>query len=249
MKTSYGHDFYADRHQATLHSARTVLALVLDVLPPVRSAIDFGCGVGTWLSVVKERGADEVRGMDGPWVDQSLLAIPKECFRTINFEDKIVLDRRYDLAITLEVAEHVSPGGADAFVDSLVGASDVVLFSAAIPLQGGVDHVNEQWPEYWIDKFASRGYEALDFLRRQIWGDARIPFWYRQNVLLFVKRERLTGIPALAALHAAGNPPPIAMVHPDLFLSKIARMSSVRGSWRLFQQAARHWVAKRIGGA
>ncbi|MCB1908961.1 MAG: methyltransferase domain-containing protein [Rhodocyclaceae bacterium] len=222
MERRYTRDFYADRHRRTAYSARTILSLVLDVLPPLRSAIDIGCGVGTWLSVLKEKGVSEICGLDGPWVDQDLLEIPRADFRTTDFDEAIVADKRYDLAICLEVAEHLPERSASKFVGSLVSASDRVLFSAAIPCQGGVGHVNEQWPEYWGRMFAARGYVALDFLRRKIWNDENIPFWYRQNVLMFVRRECLSAIIADGAT-ASDDGLPIALVHPELYLAKFGR--------------------------
>jgi predicted transcriptional regulator YdeE len=172
--------FYKDRHRRTLYSANKVLEIVIDTLPEIHSAVVFGCGVGTWLSVLKSHGVSELQGLDGPWVKSELLEIPQNSFRQINFEEPIELDKRYDLAITLEVAEHLTDAVADKFVSSLVRASDFILFSAAIPHQGGDGHVNEQWPDYWSNLFAQKGYVALDFIRSKIWDDRKVPIWYRQ---------------------------------------------------------------------
>ena len=60
-----------------------------------------------------------------------------------------------------------------------------------MPYQGGTGHVNEQWPNYWIEQFAQRGYIAVDYIRKRIWDDEAIPWWYRQNILLFVNKERI----------------------------------------------------------
>jgi hypothetical protein len=248
MKNHYGHDFYADRHQETVYSANTVLSLVLDALPPVRSSIDFGCGLGTWLSVLKEKGICEIQGLDGPWVEHNLLEIPREDFREINFEETITLEKRYDLAITLEVAEHVSQESATSFVESLVRASDFVLFSAAIPFQGGTGHVNEQWPDYWVEIFATRGYVALDLVRNKIWNDKNIPFWYRQNILLFVKKEKMSSI-RVASFNESESNFPIALVHPYLYFQMRLKMNhqrSIKGSFELFRQAVRTWIKQRV---
>ena len=56
------------------------------------------------------------------------------------------IDRRFDLALSLEVAEHLPPECGSEFVQTLTDLSSVILFSAAIPFQGGTDHLNEQWP-------------------------------------------------------------------------------------------------------
>lgn len=250
MKTNYGHDFYKDRHQKTVYAARVILSLVLDSLPPVHSAIDFGCGIGTWLSVLKEKGITEIRGIDGPWVEQNLLEIPREDFHQVELEKTIKLEKKYDLAISLEVAEHLPKESAASFVDSLVSASDFILFSAAIPYQGGCGHVNEQWSDYWVNLFANRGYVVLDFVRKRIWNDRKIPVWYRQNIFIFAKDDKYQDI--IIPLDGSENHVPFSLVHPDLYLLKIAKMaseiawmSSVRGSWTLFWRAVKTCIWKK----
>lgn len=245
MNKNYGPRFYEDRHQKTAYSARTVISLLLDVLPPIGSAADFGCGVGSWLSILKERGVSEIRGLDGPWVGQELLEIPREDFRAVDFELPIALEKRYDLALSLEVAEHISQESSGIFIDSLVGASDFVLFSAAIPFQGGTGHINEQWPDYWSEMFEARNYVALDFLRKKIWNDERIPFWYRQNIILYVKKEKLSAVRKINYSEYEHDLP-IAVVHPDFYLSKMGQMSSVRGILKLLRRAVKAWIKKRI---
>ncbi|MCJ8331460.1 MAG: methyltransferase domain-containing protein [Lentisphaeria bacterium] len=241
MGVPYSYDFNKDRYQKSVYSAKTVLSIVLDALPPVHSAIDFGCGVGTWLSVLQEKGVEKIQGLDGPWLEQDLLKIAKQDFREVDFEDTISSDKKYDLAMSLEVAEHLSPETATRFVDSLVLASDFVLFSAAIPFQIGQNHINEQWQDYWADLFTERGYVTFDFVRGKIWTDKQIPVWYRQNILLFVKEGQIDKV-KVTSLNEEDSNFPISIVHPDKYLSKVRRldslkkeinkMNSVKGSWR-----------------
>jgi hypothetical protein len=61
--------------------------------------------------------------------------------------------RTFDLAICLEVAEHLPPEAAEGFIDSLTRLAPVVLFSAAITFQVGNQHLNGQWPDYWATLF------------------------------------------------------------------------------------------------
>jgi hypothetical protein len=233
MESIYGHDFYKDRHQRTLYSANKVLEIVIDALPKIHSAVDFGCGVGTWLSVLKSHGTDKIQGLDGPWVKSEILEIPQHDFCQINFEEPIKLDQKYDLAITLEVAEHLTDAVADKFISSLVRASDFVLFSAAIPHQGGDGHINEQWPDYWSNLFVQKGYVALDLIRSKIWNDQKVPIWYRQNIFLFVKKDRLGDV-KLSALDAYSCGP-ISVVHPETYL----QMVSLKGSFKLLVEATK----------
>ena len=248
MSNTYGHNFYKDRHRNTVFSANAILPIVMDVIPKVRSAVDFGCGVGTWLSVLKEKGVAEIQGIDGDWVDKDLLEIPEQKFRQADLDAVIKLYRRYDLAISLEVAEHLQPESANHFVDNLTNASDFVLFSAALPFQGGAGHINEQWPDYWVDLFRNRGYVVLDIVRSRIWNEQAIPFWYRQNTLLFVKREQMQKLETLDSV-AHYQRPPVSIVHPDLYLlkiSKINRADTVKGNLKLFRRAVKKWIKTRI---
>ena len=212
--------FYSKRYEWTAQAAGRILDLVLPRIPPVRSALDVGCGVGAWLSVLQERGVEDVAGIDGAWVDEKLLKIPADKFRRADLSAPLSLERRFDLAICLEVAEHLPPERADGFVAELAGAADFVLFSAAIPFQGGYGHVNEQWQSYWTERFARRGFAVRDWIRPRLWTDVSVPVWYRENLLLFVA-ERRAGELAPASDGAADVPMPLDVVHPEAYLSKV----------------------------
>jgi len=238
----YKKDFYTDRHAASHYSAKVILGYVYAMVPGVRSAVDLGCGVGTWLSVLSERGVEDILGFDGPWVDTTLLEIPRHQFRVLDLEKPVTFDRKYDLAISLEVAEHLKPESASMFVESLTRAADFVLFSGAIPYQGGSSHVNEQWPEYWAELFDERGFEVLDCIRSCIWTDDRIPTWYRQNTFLYVRRERLPEV----RLERGGTPfPMLSVVNPDAFVNKL---STLKVTWRTFRKALVRSAAARLDG-
>lgn len=223
---SYSRDFYRSRHQGTLHSANVVLSILLEALPSIRSAVDVGCGVGTWLAVLKEKGIVDIHGIDGDWVDRDLLAIPEDCFQQVDLSVRFNCLRRYDLAISLEVAEHLPENSARDFILSLTDLSDTILFSAAIPFQGGSNHLNEQWQHYWVGLFAAQGYVVRDLVRDRIWLDSQIPFWYRQNILLFCKLHPGNDqSPEPVSLTASSLP--IDIVHPDLYLRKACQLNSI----------------------
>ena len=248
MSNIYRHKFYKDRHQKTVYSANKILPIVMDVLPEIHSVVDFGCGVGTWLSVLKEKNVNHIQGLDGFWVKQELLEIPKENFRQVNLEKKVKLSRRYDLAISLEVAEHLPIEAAGYFVESLVNASDFVLFSAAIPFQGGKGHINEQWPDYWARLFKDKDYIPLDIIREKIWNDEAMPIWYRQNILLFLKQERMQGL-KISERGRRSVSPPISMVHPGTYLSKALKVNqaaTVKGSLRFLRRAVKMRIKNTI---
>jgi len=239
MTTPYDHDFYKNRDNATRHAASCVLSEVLARMPMPRSAVDVGCGVGTWLSVLADKGVADVQGVDGPWVERQMLQIPAERFMSQNLSEPVRLQRRFDLAISLEVAEHLPESQAAAFVETLTGLADVVLFSGAIPGQGGTHHVNEQWQNWWAQRFERAGYVTHDVVRPAVWNDNRIPVWYRQNTLLYAKPGALKGGTP------AGTSLPLNVVHPEQFKSKNMDALGVKGSLGLFLRSVRQYAQVR----
>lgn len=205
-------------------SARIILGPLFQNFSP-SAVLDVGCGHGAWLRVCKELGADEIQGVDGPWIDGDSLVIPKSQFMAQELDRPLDLGFRYDLVISLEVAEHLPESAADTFVDSLTHHGDVVLFSAAVPFQGGRGHVNEQWQNYWALKFRERGYSAIDSIRPAIWGNDDVFWWLRQNTILFLNDAALeqhvdmepTCVTDLDAL---------ALVHPALLMRWVAQSQS-----------------------
>jgi hypothetical protein len=152
---------------------------------PVNSVVDVGCGVGAWLRAFSRNGVRDYLGIDGDHVPLGLLSIPADRFRTADLRNLSTIGRRFDLACSLEVAEHLPADCARKFVELLTTAAPVVLFSAAIPYQGGTEHINEQWQIYWHALFAKRGYVAVDFIRPLIYANADVDWWYRQNILVY----------------------------------------------------------------
>jgi SAM-dependent methyltransferase len=180
----YDESFYQGQQDGSVSSAEIIVPIVLSLFA-CHSVVDFGCGVGGWLKEFERNGVSDYLGVDGDYVARDLLKIPADHFRPIDLRNVSDLGRSFDLACSLEVAEHLPEDRAKSFVAALVRAAPVVLFSAAIPLQGGTEHVNEQWQSYWAKLFAEHGYIALDCIRPAVFGDSRVEWWYRQNILVF----------------------------------------------------------------
>ena len=212
----YDEDFYVDRRKTTLHSAKAVLGVIRRVYE-FRSVVDVGCGTGTWLTVARECGATVVQGFEGDWLSVDMLDDRDLPVDRVNLEESLKHAGRYDLCICLEVAEHLSPERAEGLVTDLCSLSRVVLFSAAIPGQGGDGHLNEHWPSYWADLFARIEYTPRDIIRPAIWQDSAIPYWYRQNVLVF-SRDR--------SLFTETNSGPLDIVHPEQFATAMGTLEN-----------------------
>jgi len=189
-------------------------------LVPFASAADFGTGRGSWLKSAIAMGVRDVHGYDIPEIPVEQRQFPADRFTPADLGQPITLGRRFDLAISTEVAEHLPKEHAATFIANVAQAADLVLFSAAIPYQGGAGHVNENWVEYWARMFFALGFQAFDILRPRFWNEAAIRSYYRQNLLVFARNE------AAARLTAAGIAPtamPLSLVHPEQYLKAVGR--------------------------
>jgi SAM-dependent methyltransferase len=180
--------------ESDLRSAR----ILVDTLGPIirpGSVLDIGCGLGHFCRVFLESGVDRVLGVDGDYLDRSKLLIPQDHFKSLDLSVPFDLGEKFDLVISLEVAEHLPEVAADEFIASLVRHGETVLFSAAFPGQGGQKHLNEQWARWWASKFLSHGYHAYDLLRPQVFDNPNLPPWYRFNPLVFSRKNPLPSGP------------------------------------------------------
>ena len=176
-------------HSEKVHKITDSEAIVPELVKLLnpKSVVDVGCGTGNFLYCFKKEGVTDILGLDGPWVNKEMLFkhISPEEFLEADFEKEIRLEKKFDLVVSLEVAEHLSASAADGFVKNLVNAGKMIVFSAAIPFQGGQNHLNEQWLTYWEEKFLTHEYECHDVLRPIFWDNDNIPYYYKQNMVLF----------------------------------------------------------------
>jgi SAM-dependent methyltransferase len=177
------HKLYGDM---TGESARRILPPLVELFS-AKSLVEVGCGNGHWTQAGIDAGIGEYTVVDGPWNDRDHLLVDKAHFVEAVLEQPLDLGRRFDLAICLEVAEHVREESARTLIESLCKAADVVVFGAAIPLQAGYGHINEQWPSYWRAHFEALGYRPYDLVRPRHWTDRAIHYWYRQNMFVYVR--------------------------------------------------------------
>lgn len=191
----YNKKFFQRQCDGSYASAREIVPLVLELVE-VKSVVDVGCGVGTWLRVFEERGIKDLLGIDAGAVDDDNLAIPKDNFLKKDLRGDFSAGlKKFDLALSLEVAEHLPGKYSRSFVKNLTALSDVILFSAAIPGQWGERHINEQLPAYWKKLFRENGFHFFDPFRFKIIDNKNIEWWYRQNLFLAVSEERLKSGP------------------------------------------------------
>lgn len=227
-------------HTEDVHNtkaAEVVVPIVLELLS-VNSVLDIGCGIGTWLKVFKECGIKDLLGVDGDYVNRTQLQIDQNNFLSHDLTQTLSLEKDFDLVVSLEVAEHLPEEAADLFVESIVKHGKAILFSAAIPGQGGQNHLNEQWPSYWQAKFLKHGYRYYDPIRPLIWNNKDVEVWYRQNMFLLLHESVENSFVPFSGVN---------LIHPDFWL-EVENLRNqlnfwnngdvgVANSWRSFNAA------------
>lgn len=214
----YTSSFYKGHEQGSYNSAKAILPIINDLIRP-KSVIDVGCGIGLWLKVWKdELHVADVKGVEGMYVNEKMLHIPAAYVQMHDLKEPLVMSRKYDLAMSMEVAEHLPATNAETFVKTLTDLSDIVLFSAAMIGQEGTYHLNEQMPEYWAAIFAKHDYVPIDYVRSLVWNKEEVMYWYKQNTLLFVKRDKLAALPeVLKKAQESTDPACLLRIHPTQY--------------------------------
>lgn len=240
MSQHYSDAFYAQQSGGSLSSARAIVPIAVDLISP-SSVVDVGCGIGTWALAFAEHGVADVYGMDGDYVDRDSLLIDRDRFEAVDLTAGIECDREFDLAVSLEVGEHLTPECSQQFVRDLTRLAPAVLFSAAVPFQGGSDHINERWQDDWAAMFEAEGYVAIDAVRPRVWDDPTVEFWYAQNAILYVRRDRLADYPKLAG---AGSDWPLRLVHTRMY--ELQNAQRRQPAWVTAPRELRSKVARRV---
>jgi SAM-dependent methyltransferase len=226
MAEEYTEQFFQALREGVARSAEVMVPIVVELTRPA-SVVDVGCGAGGWLAAFARHGVRDYLGIDG-YAPEELLEIPRDRFLAADLTRPLALDRTFDLAISLEVAEHLAGSAARTFVESLTRLAPVVMFSAAVPGQGGTGHRNEQWPRYWADLFADLGFDALDVVRPRVWDDERIEPWYAQNTVLYAARRPDGRRRDLDLRPGVTSGAPLALVHPRLFAERDGALAQSR---------------------
>lgn len=171
-------------------SAKNVIQIFSEYYKP-GSVIDIGCGVGTWLKAWQDAGTNIIKGLDCNNVADEFLYFDREYIEKVDLEKHKNVDNIFfDLAMSLEVAEHLPQKASADFVDLITSYSDIIIFSAAIPHQPGTRHINCHPLQFWVDLFNKKDYQCFDFLRPKLIKNDQVDFWYKQNILVFVKSEK-----------------------------------------------------------
>lgn len=236
----YTRDFYLGQQGGSYASASVVVPIVKQIFAP-KSVCDVGCGVGTWLKAWNDNGIFNICGLDGEYVDRSQLMIDERDFRCHDLRKPLPLGVKYDLAMSLEVAEHLPPDRSESFIAELTSLAPVVIFSAAIPEQGGTDHINERWQSCWAKLFENRGFTPLDVIRPAIWENDAVERWYRQNTIAYCQND----VVAEYSSRSGRQKLPLSIVHPKQYIG-IREEYNVVDAFAVFRKAIQKAIARRL---
>jgi SAM-dependent methyltransferase len=240
-------DEFFDYIDMGVKRSATALIGVLQPQLNATSVVDFGCGRGLWLAEWTRNGARDVIGIDGDYVARDRLAIPDSRFEPRDLTKRIDLERKFDLCMSLEVAEHLTPEASEEFVATLVRHSDCVLFSAAVPGQGGEFHINERPLEFWRDLFGRHGYQPHDCVRPALKGNSDVEPWYRYNTILYANDAGRARLSTAILESRVAETQPIPDVSSAFWKARkmIVRRLPTRVATQIAQVRAA-WIARRV---
>lgn len=212
----YDANFYRITRPERERSVNALMPIIMAKYHP-QTIVDVGCGEGLWLKKAKEIDPGVgIVGIDSSPDVRKILEIPQDSYYECDLHQGIPNNPlfKYDLALCLEVAEHIAPNDGYKLVEWLCNNATIIVWSAAIPGQTGVGHINEQWQHFWEVSFARYSYEASLDLRNEIWEEGLIAPYYRQNIIEY------HNVGPFLPVHKNN----IDVVHPEMWEYKILSM-------------------------
>lgn len=232
MKSIYDQSFYDQQMYRSKEAADLMLGYLFDHIGVPESMIDIGCGAGGYLQAAETHGVAQLRGVEGEWISRISTLVPQELIMKVDLATETGLrtisnSGRYELAICLEVAEHLPSSSAKSLISTMSALADIVLFGAAIPGQGGRNHINEQYQSYWVNLFKDEGFDAFDIIRPHFWNCERISEDKRQNPILFIRK---TADAHRQLLNSDRRDLMADIVHPIVFDRVLKQLNELRSS-------------------
>ena len=188
---SYRYSFYKNRTAATSSASDIILRTIAKSFSDINLVYDIGCGSGAWLEAADDIfKPDKLIGLEGEWLPEKILKKvdnKKISIKKGNLNSDLFLSNvtECDLIICLEVLEHLQENTVKFICEKIFKKARYILFSAALPFQGGNGHITERPLSFYVELMNQNGYGCKDKLREKIWNNDKIPFWYRQNIVLF----------------------------------------------------------------
>ncbi len=191
----YDNEFFKENKLEGLKMAGWFIPALQKVVG-FHSLADIGCGTGHYLKYCLENGITDVFGLEGSPHAFESLAVDKKFVVMHDLRKPYAFNRKWNVAISIEVAEHVDRLYTNNYIKILTDASDTVVLTAAQPGQGGTAHVNEQKPEWWKKQFARVNFTLDEARTKALKSEIHqaeisgkfVTIWFEPNVLVFKRR-------------------------------------------------------------
>ncbi|NEQ79577.1 MAG: class I SAM-dependent methyltransferase [Moorea sp. SIO2I5] len=169
---------------------QAIASTIVKTYQPKRVA-EFGCGPGHLTRELARLGV-EVTAVDGysePDFSESSIE-----FHKLDLNDEVAIANRFsnhnfDLAISLEVAEHLEPETSPILISWMTSVAPIVVFSAAVPSQSGHGHINLHSRDYWHRLFTKHNFVVADRIREKLRQIPNVAPWYRYNIIDYLQAE------------------------------------------------------------
>jgi hypothetical protein len=150
---------------------------------------DFGCSTGLYLREVKKRL---------PMIESKGFEFSEEAIATALCPDIIKTDltvplffgkKSNTLGLCLEVLEHIDDSFWREVLTNLTNHCDILIFSAALPGQGGTGHINCRPRIDWIRRFHELGWVVDADATQHLVGYMKQGLhmgWFVANALVFI---------------------------------------------------------------
>lgn len=155
-----------------------------------KSVVDFGCANGLYLEPFYNTGNIHVLGLDYSAEAVKMAKIPNIVLTDLRQPYNTV--SKFDLALCIEVLEHIEEEYADIVVENIINSSDIVIISPATIGQGGVGHVNLQYKKYWKEKFEKEGFQYMEKETKKLVDFMKSGYhmgWLVNNVMIFWRKQ------------------------------------------------------------
>lgn len=168
------------------------MGFILGSFFDIKSVVDFGCSIGTFLEGFQQAGS-EILGYELGY-KYSRNYTSEEVLPFINEGDvtKFINCSMFDCTFSIEVAEHIDPKGTEMFIKNLCEhSSRYIIMSAASIGQGGVGHINCMPYSFWINAIECYGFkhqpETTEAILKEIEKETNVPSWITKNLMIFEK--------------------------------------------------------------
>ena len=180
-------DKYYKRHYDQYRGWENAVGKYVVDITLVSSIIDIGCGVGSYLEGAFHAGCKDIQGLEISF-ESAKPHIVEDILPYISYGDatqNLGINRKFDCALSFEVAEHIEPSGTERFIDNLTSLSnDYIIMTAAPPGQAGTGHINLKPKEFWVDSLEAKGFKFQDQLVQIFW-----PKWKSFGVAKYILRN------------------------------------------------------------